>query len=79
MKSPCKDCEFREVGCHGKCDAYIQYSEYIAAQRVIKNFDGDTDSHKIGSVSTLLDILEKQVEESYFLSQEKTMQLLSKL
>lgn len=38
-----------------------------------------TDSHKIGSVSTLLDILEKQVEESYFLSQEKTMQLLSKL
>jgi len=30
-----------------------------------------TDSHKIGSVSTLLDILEKQVEESYFLSQEK--------
>ena len=37
------------------------------------------DSHKIGSVSTLLDILEKQVEESYFLSQEKTMQLLSKL
>ena len=38
-----------------------------------------TDSHKTGSVSTLLDILEKQVEESYFLSQEKTMQLLSKL
>ena len=37
------------------------------------------DSHKTGSVSTLLDILEKQVEESYFLSQEKTMQLLSKL
>lgn len=41
MRRPCKDCEFREVGCHGKCDAYIQYSEYIAAQRVIKNFDGD--------------------------------------
>lgn len=37
------------------------------------------DSHKTGSVSTLLDILEKHVEESYFLSQEKTMQLLSKL
>lgn len=37
------------------------------------------DSHKTGSASTLLDILEKQVEESYFLSQEKTMQLLSKL
>ena len=37
------------------------------------------DSHKTGSVSTLLDILEKQVEESYFLSQEKTMQLLSRL
>lgn len=47
MKSPCKDCEFREVGCHGK-------SEYIAAQRVIKNFDGDMVAymkHKDGRIA----------------------------
>lgn len=23
--SPCKDCEKREQGCHGKCQAYIDY------------------------------------------------------
>lgn len=54
MRSPCKDCEFREVGCHGKCDDYIQYSEYIAAQRVIKNFDGDMVAymnHKDGRIA----------------------------
>ena len=54
MRSPCKDCDFREVGCHGKCDAYIQYSEYIAAQRVIKNFDGDMVAymkHKDGRIA----------------------------
>ena len=23
MKAPCKGCEYRNVGCHGKCTAYI--------------------------------------------------------
>lgn len=25
MKAPCKDCENREVGCHSKCEEYIEW------------------------------------------------------
>ena len=27
MKVPCKDCEYREVGCHGKCHSYQLYKQ----------------------------------------------------
>lgn len=26
MKSPCKGCEFRAIGCHSTCAAYAKYS-----------------------------------------------------
>lgn len=26
MKSPCKGCEYRVIGCHSACAAYIEYS-----------------------------------------------------
>lgn len=26
MKSPCKGCEYRVIGCHSTCAAYIKYS-----------------------------------------------------
>lgn len=26
MKSPCKGCEYRLLGCHSTCAAYIEYS-----------------------------------------------------
>lgn len=25
IKSPCMDCQDRQVGCHGKCQAYLDY------------------------------------------------------
>lgn len=25
MKAPCRDCEEREIGCHGKCEEYRRY------------------------------------------------------
>lgn len=25
MKIPCKDCQDRKLGCHGKCDKYSEY------------------------------------------------------
>ena len=25
MKKPCRECQFREVGCHSKCESYKQY------------------------------------------------------
>ena len=30
MKVPCKDCENREVGCHSKCEEYIEWKEELA-------------------------------------------------
>ena len=30
IKAPCgRDCHSREVGCHGKCDAYKQYRKKV--------------------------------------------------
>ena len=25
MKTPCRECKFREVGCHSKCESYVQW------------------------------------------------------
>lgn len=30
MKVPCKDCENRELGCHGKCEEYIEWKNELA-------------------------------------------------
>ena len=27
MTGPCKDCQRREIGCHGKCTEYVKYRE----------------------------------------------------
>lgn len=37
MKSPCKDCEKRYIGCHAHCDAYQEFDRWrkeIAAKRM---------------------------------------------
>lgn len=26
-KAPCKDCEKREPGCHGKCEEYVAFKD----------------------------------------------------
>ena len=33
MKPPCKGCEDRAVGCHGKCERYEQYKAELAAAK----------------------------------------------
>lgn len=27
IKSPCKDCQRREAGCHGRCEAYKEFED----------------------------------------------------
>lgn len=27
MTNPCKDCEYRNIGCHAKCQVYASWSE----------------------------------------------------
>ena len=29
MKTPCKECEYREVACHVKCPAYLMYKKQM--------------------------------------------------
>ena len=51
-KAPCKDCEKRELGCHGRCEEYAEYKKqnekakseypeiykYRSSQRVRKRY-----------------------------------------
>lgn len=30
---PCKDCQFREPGCHGKCEMYREWRKELTAVR----------------------------------------------
>ena len=33
MKAPCKECEYREVTCHIKCQAYLTYKQKMESQK----------------------------------------------
>lgn len=33
MTPPCKECEDRAVGCHGKCEKYQKYKAELAAAK----------------------------------------------
>ena len=33
MKTPCKGCKSRAVGCHGECEEYEQYKTDLAAAK----------------------------------------------
>ena len=36
LKSPCKDCQLRKVGCHSTCSDYIKYSKLCEEQAEIR-------------------------------------------
>lgn len=51
--APCKDCEDRELGCHSKCEKYIEYKkcsdlkkEEIIKESRIKSFKIDVEVKK---------------------------------
>lgn len=33
MACPCRECPFREVGCHGKCEVYRDWTAKIRARK----------------------------------------------
>lgn len=41
MKTPCRECKFREVGCHSKCESYKQYRASLDKLNEKKNIKGD--------------------------------------
>ena len=44
MKPPCKDCPDRQVGCHGKCGKYAEFSEERARIREMKRLNSSVSS-----------------------------------
>ena len=41
MKSPCKGCEYRVIGCHSTCAAYIKYSNNRKEELGTRDIRGD--------------------------------------
>ena len=41
MKSPCKGCEYRVLGCHSMCAAYIKYNNHRMKLRESRDIRGD--------------------------------------
>lgn len=41
MKSPCKGCEYRVLGCHSTCAAYIKYSSSRKEELKTSDIRGD--------------------------------------
>lgn len=41
MKSPCNGCEYRVLGCHSTCAAYIKYNNHQMKLRETSDIRGD--------------------------------------
>ena len=46
METPCKDCEDREIGCHGKCEKYKEHQERCKEDRG-KRFEAYAPAHLV--------------------------------
>ena len=55
MKPPCRECQFREVGCHSKCESYIQWRVQLDKYNEQKNMQGDAYKY-IGNVKKNKDL-----------------------
>ena len=53
MKTPCRECKFREVGCHSKCESYIQWRAQLDKYNEQKNMQGDTYKYIGDNVRTI--------------------------
>lgn len=53
MKTPCRECQFREVGCHSKCESYIQWRALLDKYNEQKNMQGDAYKYIGDNVRTI--------------------------
>lgn len=53
MKPPCREYEFREVGCHSKCKSYIQWRAQLDKYNEQKNIQNDASKYIRDNVSTI--------------------------
>lgn len=47
MKAPCKDCENRYVGCHGRCEKYLEFKKANDERLKQKSLEIDADQYAI--------------------------------
>lgn len=47
MKSPCKDCNKRYVGCHGRCEKYLEFKKANDERLKQKSLEIDADQYAI--------------------------------
>ena len=47
MKAPCKDCETRYVGCHGRCEKYLEFKKANDERLKQKSHEIDADQYAI--------------------------------
>lgn len=47
MKAPCKDCEKRYVGCHGRCEKYLEFKKANDERLKQKSLEIDADQYAI--------------------------------
>lgn len=47
--APCRDCEQREIGCHGRCEQYKAYRDSIDAAKAAREKEIMTEQYQIVS------------------------------
>ena len=47
MKAPCKDCEKRYIGCHGRCEKYLKFKKANDERLKQKSLEIDADQYAI--------------------------------
>ena len=47
MKAPCKDCEKRYIGCHGRCEKYLEFKKANDERLKQKSREIDADQYAI--------------------------------
>lgn len=47
MKAPCKDCGKRYIGCHGRCEKYLEFKKANDERLKQKSLEIDADQYAI--------------------------------
>ena len=51
--APCKDCERREIGCHGKCEEYNEFLRKRSEYRIIQYREHAKDAPTIARIKAI--------------------------
>ena len=47
MKPPCKNCCDRNIGCHGRCEKYLEFKKYNDERLKQKSHEMDADQYAL--------------------------------